>query len=81
MSRIIIVLYNWPIHLAKKVMEYANKFGWRIIYASPYSPELWAIELFFNILKRRSSMQSRSESIKLNGKTGIGWIKGSLNIH
>ena len=78
MSIIVIVLDNWAIHRAKKVMEYANKFGWTIMYVSPYSPEFLAIELFFNALKRRSSMQSRGESIKLNGKTGIRLIKGTL---
>ena len=78
MRKIVIVLNNWAIHRSKKVMSYLNKFGWIIIYAPPYTPELWAVELFFNVLKRRIVTQWKKETLKLKGEVGIRWIKGIL---
>ena len=72
MRKIVIVLDNWAIHRSKKVMSYLNKFGWIIIYAPPYTPEFWAVELFFNVLKRRIVTHWKKRNFKAKRR---GWDK------
>ena len=54
-QRTVIVMDNASFHRKEILKELANKYGHRVIFLPPYSPELNPIEHFWNWLKKKIS--------------------------
>ena len=76
--RIILIIDNSPIHTSKDWMKYFREQNCKIMLLSPYWPQFAAIEMMFNVMKRRLWMQSRQEIIGLNKPDGAKAIREVL---
>ena len=76
--RIILIMYNSPIHTSKDWMKFFREQSCKVILLSPYCPQFAAIELMFHILKRRLWIQSKQEIIAFNKPNGIKAIREAL---
>ena len=78
-NRIVMILDNSPVHKSKISLERLNELGWRIWFLSAYSPDFVPIELLFNTLKRRISIQEKGKIVRLNKNEGLRAIKECLS--
>ena len=76
--RIILIMDNSPIHTSKDWMKFFRDQNCKVILLSLYYPQFAAIELMFNILKRRLWIQSKQEIIAFNKPNGIKAIREAL---
>ena len=75
MNQILLLLDNWPVHKAKKVLKYIEKLKCKAIFLPAYSLEYAPIELFFNTFKIRLSKQWRNQYINLSKDNGAKNIR------
>ncbi len=60
----LIVMDNAPFHRKKKLHEIANKYGHRILFLPPYSPDFNPIEQVFGFLKKRRLYAPKNTSLE-----------------
>ena len=73
-KRIVLNLDNWAIHFSKRTLNYLNDMGWKIIFVSH---NIVQRKLFLNNLKRRVSVHSRVNHIKLCNNSGGRLMKNN----
>lgn len=75
LGSVILLLDNWSIHKSAKSTKHLNSIGWRTVFLSPYSPDYAAIELFFNLVKRRLWRQCSGTNVRIKESAGLRQIK------
>ena len=75
MTEIVIILDNCPMHKSKRSLKQLNEYGCRVCFLPAYSLDFAPVELLFNSLKRKFSVQEKGISVKLNSEVGLRTIK------
>ena len=69
LEKTIFLMDNCSIHKSKKTIEFLSKWRALIVFVPPYTPEMWPVELIFNIIKKRLQIQIGRSMLNLNLKS------------
>ena len=75
MNEIFIILDNCLVHKSKWSLKQLNEYGCRVSLLPAYSPDFAPVELLFNSLKRKLSVQEKGISVNLNSEVCLRSIK------
>ena len=73
----VVVLDNCPIHKGQELEQIVGRYGARLLYLPPYSPDFNPIEQAFSKLKTwlRTAQARTRDALEVAIKTAAGWIR------